>query len=468
MPAPWKLKAEFGKSGFMGTVHGPTRPGEKRTSPADIDEDHDFRNFKRIRLIARHQRHRRHVFGQSAQKQDWITFSALQSQQSFGAAGYTTIRNSDEAINVKESKDIRVDPATIVKKDLITARMSGLRSSFITSVSPRAATVLRPPARENPKTTGDLRAKVRPQLEVRRLSYYGSSPHVAYDNHHLQTANDWYLFDGVLSPSLFLKLTSRRIQSQSGKDWLDFHYLFACVQTELENQKWDQWKAMRRSPLWPQFPYSMTLVLVLFEDCTAEVLDCNNIATFEALHGTRVLVGSSANVFYGSSIGRWLFDWAFEFERKERASGRESHWTLRFAYVLWETIFRLERYSHHWRSHQLTAAPSFLHENGGHDGIHPGSDFSSTVSTWHEDMFNKAHFFVSYRCFLISFEKIFIYVIFHCGGCLDLGYYMWSKNAEFFDLLMSVWQDKRLLLDITMEELCSISRRYGDAAFGRR
>ncbi|ORX97798.1 hypothetical protein BCR34DRAFT_456510, partial [Clohesyomyces aquaticus] len=47
VPAPWKIRAQFGKTGFAGIVLGPARPGKRRIASEDIDGDDDLREFKR-------------------------------------------------------------------------------------------------------------------------------------------------------------------------------------------------------------------------------------------------------------------------------------------------------------------------------------------------------------------------------------------------------------------------------------
>jgi len=109
VPNPWRLKPEFGKSGFTGAVSGLVRPGKRRLAPTDINRDDDPREFKRVRMVSKiRQIKQRH-------------FSSIRANGSL-----KTMIPGDITAKPEGSKEAFLDLVEVRRRDLEIARQMGL------------------------------------------------------------------------------------------------------------------------------------------------------------------------------------------------------------------------------------------------------------------------------------------------------------------------------------------------------
>jgi hypothetical protein len=394
-PTPWRSRPEFGRPGFTGMVSGPVRPGKKRVAPTDIDGEDDLREFKRVRLVMRKQRARIQAFKRRKEGQAFRTFSTIssvakseslteiwkfhQGEQMLSAKVQIT-KSTDEIVGPQAlATNQSIDPVEIVKEELCKAREAGLISKAIL-----AADSCQTDSTENHVTThratglsslltpenGDLprpQSEGLPSLEdnVDSSSYEVPVEWLDFSTPMLELYSEsfyhldpgWVTTEELETARSGLAIAVARKFTQTGK---------------ATSGSTEQPRAVQPSgSVWPIYPLSIYASTGRLLDVSE--IDWDMLASAEAAYGTPFRLPNTNTVFYGASIGRWIFDWTFRFCNKEAS--------LNTAQDVWGSIYNLER-------NLFILIPSQY--GWGRDGI-----WSVSVAA---DL-NFSHFIVGYRCF---------------------------------------------------------------------
>jgi hypothetical protein len=421
IPSPWRSRPGFGKVGFTGLVSGPVRPGKKRVAPADIDGEDDLREFKRVRVITRKERTKLQPFERRKGAQKLRTFSNLSTAESESSKKTWKFHHGREIQSTQaqgfkfpeecgrtpsSSTTQPLDLVEMVKQELMKARDAGLLSKAIPSASAdhtreaedsatRINTDRVAPAREIfwnskwfPPQAYEPEVVEFPQThnpEVVELFQQAPIPAIEEGPYDKMTLLDfaktgrkelWELRRaGRMSnftpfPSLCVALQQVPVldpdritleQVRTARNYLDGL-----------GRGFPNWL---RDSIWPS--QSMATYLSTGQVLGWDEVDCSLIATADALHGTPFRLPNTKTIFYGASIGRWIFDWTCHIfsEEEEVIDG---------ALDLWEKTNSAER--------------DFFMLVHSHNGRSAGGSGKLWGISEDVDMFF-SHFIVCYRCF---------------------------------------------------------------------
>jgi hypothetical protein len=416
VPSPWRSRSEFGKPGFTGMVSGPVRPGKKRVAPADLDGDDDPREFKRVRLVIRKERTRLQAFEERKGTQIFKTFSTLSSiarsepstktwtfhhRQHMQSSQVKDLDSTDEyGIPKSPATDQPLDLVEIVKEELSKAREAGLLSkkkpgtgsnqddnteSYVTKMeNDREREIFWDPKWfpqqvSDPVTIKDQRT---------------SAPWEQYTPYHEDDTRDEAL---VRSREQWLPSPDSEIEFSINRAFVEyvyfsspilqkyiqpFHHLdpatlhieqLIMAKDSMDGRPWP-FSNQSHNTLWPI--RSLTAYVSATRAVSSEELDYSLIATADALYGTPFRLPRTDTVFYGASIGRWIFDWTCHLFFK----GALVCTALQF----WNSIYTLER--------NLFI---LVHSQYGWNSNESGGIWDISE----EANMNFNHFIVCYRCF---------------------------------------------------------------------
>jgi hypothetical protein len=427
IPSPWRSQPGFGRVGFTGMVSGPVRPGKKRVAPVDVDGEDDLREFKRVRLVTRKERTRMQAFERRKDAHKLRTFSTLSTAkpesskktwkfhhgvetQSSQAQG---LGSSEEYERTQVSSTTQpLDLEEMVKQELMKAREAGLLSKAVPDASKdhTAKTEDRAtrididrvaPAREtfwNSKWFPP-QAHVSEAVELFQQAPESAIGENDYDK--IQQASESAIEENEydkMSLLDFVKIGRKHLLKLKRAGLISNLTPFPSSFAEGQQvpvldpgriiNVLEQVRAARkyldgpgpgfpnwlRNTIWP--PRSMTIYLSTGKVLGCDELDCSLITTAEALYGTPFRLPNTNTVFYGASIGRWIFDWTCHIFSEEDV--------IDSALNLWKTIYILERNLF-----------TLVHSKHGRSTDGSGELWGISKDA---DMFF-SHFIACYRCF---------------------------------------------------------------------
>jgi hypothetical protein len=410
VPSPWRSKSEFGKAGFGGMVSGPARPGKKRVTPADVDGEDDLREFKRVRLITRKERTRMQAFERRKGSQGLRTFSTLSttkpesSEKTWKSQHGERIQAKGPEYERLQSPSITqpLDLVEMVKKELIKARETGLLSKAVPSASTvHTGETWDSVTRMNIDRVASARevfwnSRWFPQQAPEAAESIQQIPEPIVEEH--QHSKLTLLDIAKIGRKELLKM--RRVGLGSKVTQYSFVEESQCAPhpeirqvqqvphldpahitleelkraseyldgTGLTFAKWFH------DTIWP--PRSMTAYLSTGLILGHHELDCSLITTANALYGTPFRFPNTDIILYGSTMGRWIFDWTCHYYSNKAI--------LMKATQVWDRICTLE-----------DDFVDLVHSQDRRNADDPGTLWG--ISKDADMLFS--HFIACYRCF---------------------------------------------------------------------
>jgi hypothetical protein len=329
VPSPWRSKSEFGKPGFSGMIFGPVRPGRKCMAPNDLDGDEDLREFKRIRLISRKEKVISQIFDYPQAFSGFSDLASVDQSESSRPpipnlyeseqkpVPWENCTESDE--DFEEMNDVEAEPDDSDEE----TRLCGKRKRA--SISPSSC-----------KETENIETKLDDCDE--ETDYVEEADYDKEADDDVET----YLYEKRNRYCFTLPLYrlnipfSLRYQMKHGPFQVEcfpsYRHLDPIPMGGCEWSLYRNQLGQNNNFLWPR--RSMSLRSSWYIRAPGRIFRA------ESLYGTpfrvKLELGKAPKnyVFYGPSVGRWIFDWACQLSSKRPEIGA--------AFLFWCHMYTME------------------------------------------------------------------------------------------------------------------------------